>query len=101
MKNTISSSKAAAALGSVKSEAKTEAARANGAKSKWTHKVVKMQRGMRGEWFGHPAAATFASESEARAYAEEFAAEQRAAGVAGTRITVQTRGNKTVASVTV
>ncbi len=57
----------------------------------WTHKVIKMQRGTDGKWFAYPAAATFGSEAEARAYAERFAAEQRAAGVAGTRVNVVAR----------
>lgn len=66
--------------------------------SKWTHKVVKMQRGMRGEWFARAAAFT-GSLDECQTYAAAFAAEQ--AGVAGTRITVQTRGGKVVESITV
>lgn len=57
----------------------------------WTHKVVKMQRGTDGKWFAHSTAATFGSEAEARAYAERFVAEQRAAGVVGTRINVVAR----------
>lgn len=57
----------------------------------WQYKVVKSQRGMDGKWFAHPAAATFVSEADARQYAETFAAEQRAAGVAGTRINVLSR----------
>lgn len=64
----------------------------------WTHKVVKTQRGMQGEWFAYRAAGTFGSEADARVYAEAFAHEQ--AGVAGTRITVQTRGRRVVASYT-
>lgn len=95
MKN-ITSSKAAAALGSVKSEAKSAAARTNGAKSAWKFKVVKKMRGHNGEWFGFPAAATFAALEDATTYAREFAAEQRAAGVASARITVLTRGNSNV-----
>ncbi len=63
----------------------------------WTHKVVKKQRGMRGEWFSYPAAMTTNSEQEARNYAEQFAASQRAAGVAGTRIVVETRGRQFIA----
>jgi hypothetical protein len=66
--------------------------------AKWTHKVVKMQRGMQGKWFAYPAAQTFSSATEAEKYAHDFAAEQRAAGVTGTKITVQTRGRKIVAS---
>lgn len=57
----------------------------------WKYKVVKSQRGMQGQWFSYPAAATFEDLEEAKAYAEEFAAEQRAAGVAGTRINVFSR----------
>ena len=64
----------------------------------WTHKVVKKQRGMQGEWFAYPAAVTFSAESEARQYAQAFAASQSAAGVVGTRITVQTRGGHVVVS---
>jgi hypothetical protein len=62
---------------------------------KWTHKVVKQQRGMKGQWFAYPAAMT-GSEDEARKYASEFASSQRDAGVVGTRITVQTRGGSVV-----
>ena len=70
-------------------------------KAAWTHKVVKKQRGLQGEWFSHPAAKT-GSEDECVAYAEAFAAEQRAAGVVGTRITVIARkGGETVKSITV
>lgn len=63
----------------------------------WTHKVVKKQRGMQGEWFAYPAAMTTDSEQSAKEYAEQFAAEQRAAGVVGTRIVVETRGRQFVA----
>ena len=65
-------------------------------KTAWTHKVVKVQRGTDGKWFAHRAAATFASEPEARQYAEAFSIEQ--AQIAGTKITVQTRGGQVVAS---
>lgn len=61
---------------------------------KWTHKVVKVQRGGQGEWFSYPAAMA-GSEAECREYAAAFAVEQR--GVGGTRIVVRTRGNKPVA----
>lgn len=57
----------------------------------WTHKVVKRMRGGDGEWFDFPTAATFSSEPEARAYAAQFAAEQRAAGVTTARIEVRSR----------
>ena len=57
--------------------------------STWTHKVVKAQRGSQGEWFRYRAAATFGNETDARQYAEQFAAEQ--AGVGGTKILVLTR----------
>lgn len=57
----------------------------------WTHKVVKRMRGGDGEWFDFPTAATFTSESKARAYAAQFAAEQRAAGVTTARIEVRSR----------
>ena len=60
----------------------------------WTHKVVKQQRGMRGQWFPYPAAYA-GTEDGARQYAAAFAAEQ--AGVGGTEITVQTRGRAIVA----
>jgi len=66
-------------------------------KNTWTHKVVKEQRGMRGEWFRHKAAKT-GTESACREYAEEFAAQQQIAGVVGTRIRVLTRGSKGVAT---
>lgn len=58
-------------------------------KAKWAYKVVKAQRGTQGQWFRHPAAATFADAADAVAYAERFAADQR--GVAGTRILVVAR----------
>ena len=96
MKNLISSSKAAAALGSVKSEAKTAAARANGAKSAWKYKVEKKHYGPQGQWVSRPAAATFADVEDAIGYARQFAAEQRAGGVVGTRIVIETRGNSAV-----
>lgn len=68
----------------------------------WTHKVVKIARGMDGNWFDFPTAATFTSEAEAIYYAEDFAREQGEAGVVGTRITVRTRrGNRLVASIDV
>jgi len=57
----------------------------------WTHKVVKKQRGMHGEWFDHATAFT-GTESECREYAERFARNQ--AGVPGTVICVRTRGGK-------
>jgi len=60
-------------------------------KKTWTTKVVKSQRGGQGEWFRHPAAMTTDNESEAIEYAEQFAAEQKAAGVVGTRILVLAR----------
>ena len=56
----------------------------------WTHKVVKKQRGMQGEWFAYPAAMT-GTEAECRKYAEQFAASQRVAGVVGTKIVVESR----------
>lgn len=57
----------------------------------WTHKVVKQMRGLQGEWFDFPTAGTFSSEAEAKRYAEDFAREQAASGVAGARITVRSR----------
>ena len=69
-------------------------------KKSWTHKVVKQQRGTKGEWFSHSAAMT-GSEQEAREYAESFAKNQRDSGVVGTRITVQSRGGKLVQSIAV
>jgi hypothetical protein len=57
----------------------------------WQFKVVKSMRGMNGKWFAFPIAATFETEVEARRYAEEFVAEQRASGVAGARINVFSR----------
>jgi hypothetical protein len=56
----------------------------------WTHKVTKSQRAMSGGWF-RQSVATFADETSARTYAEQFAAEQRAAGVVGTVISVLSR----------
>ncbi len=67
--------------------------------AQWTHKVVKMQRGGDSKWFAHKTAGTFASFDEAMVYAESFAAEQRAAGVTTTRVTVIARkGGATVAN---
>lgn len=63
----------------------------------WTHKVVKKQRGMRGQWFAYPAAMTTDSEQAAKEYAAQFADAQRSAGVVGTRIVVETRGRQFVA----
>jgi hypothetical protein len=57
----------------------------------WTVKVVKSQRGGDGQWFRYPAAATFTDEAEAIAYAEQFAADQKAAGVTATRFLVLAR----------
>jgi len=56
----------------------------------WTHKVVKSQRGTNGRWFAQ-SSQTFANEQSAREFAEKFAAEQREAGVTGTRINVLSR----------
>jgi hypothetical protein len=65
----------------------------------WTHKVVKTALGMQGQRFDFPTAGTFGSESEARAYAERFAHEQRAAlGKCSMRYEVRSRGGRTVAS---
>lgn len=58
---------------------------------KWTHKVVKVQRGGDGKWFNYRAAATFTSEASAVAYAKRFASEQCASGITGTRIVVRSR----------
>ena len=44
----------------------------------WTHKVVKMSRGMNGEWFAHRAAATFTDFDSACQYARLFHREQQA-----------------------
>ena len=61
----------------------------------WTHKVVKSQRGMNGEWFRYRAATTTRDVGQAIAYARRFAAAQ--AGVAGTKIlVVQRKGNRVV-----
>lgn len=60
----------------------------------WTHRVVKRLRGMQGEYFDFPTARTFSgpsAEADARAYAESFAREQRAASVHGAIIEVRTR----------
>lgn len=57
----------------------------------WQFRVVKSQRGTDGKWFDYATAATFATEDAARKYAESFAVEQRAAGVAGTKINVLSR----------
>jgi hypothetical protein len=57
----------------------------------WAYKVLKTQQGSQGEWFRYPAAFTTADQAEAVAYAERFAAEQTAAGVARTRILVLAR----------
>ncbi len=57
----------------------------------WRFRVVKRMRGAQGGYFDFPTAGTFASESEAREYAEAFAREQGAARVYGARIEVRTR----------
>ena len=57
----------------------------------WQFRVVKSQRGCDGKWFALPGGATFESRDAACKYAASFAAEQRAAGVAGTRINVLSR----------
>lgn len=82
--------------GKVSSETKTAAVRANGSKSAWKFKVVKKHYGMQGQWVTRPAAATFADIEDAITYARGFAAEQREGKVVGTRIVVETRGNKAV-----
>lgn len=64
----------------------------------WTYKVVKRMTGINGELFDFPAAATFESEADARAYAEEFAREQGEAGVFARIAVVARRGNRTVAT---
>lgn len=56
----------------------------------WKFRVVKRMRGMQGQEFDFPTAATFATEAEARAYAERFARAQAASGVRS-RIDVRTR----------
>jgi len=57
--------------------------------NKWTHKVVKTQRGGKGSWFRYPAAATFATQEAAETFCREFADAQ--AGIGGTRILVIAR----------
>jgi hypothetical protein len=59
----------------------------------WTHKVVKLQFGGDGKLFAYRGRA-FETEEKAIAYARDFAARQ--AGVAGTLISVKTRGGRTV-----
>ena len=68
-------------------------------KNSWKFKVVKMMRGMQGQWFAFPTAATFPTEGEAREYAEQFAADQREAGIRTARYTVRTRGNRLVSEI--
>lgn len=58
--------------------------------ARWTHRVVKRMRGMQGEYFDFPTAATFEGDAPARAYAESFAREQGADRVYGARIEVRT-----------
>ena len=71
-------------------------------KATWTHKVVKIARGMDGQWFDYPTTATFANETDAVNYAESWAREQGGAGVVGTKITVRSRkGNRWIASIDV
>lgn len=58
------------------------------------YEVTKKQRGSQGQWFAYRAK-RFATETDAIAYAEAFAAEQ--AGVPGTRIVVtQRKGQRLV-----
>lgn len=52
---------------------------------------------MDGQWFRYRSSFT-GSETECRRYADEFATEQRNAGVVGTRIRVVTRGSLGVAT---
>jgi hypothetical protein len=55
----------------------------------WNYRVVKRARGLQGRWFDFPTAATFATEQDAREYAERFARGQ--AGVLGAAIDVRSR----------
>src|SRR5690606_31200438 len=65
----------------------------------WLFKVAKRMRGMDGDWFDFPTAATFATEDDARAYAERFAMEQGQGGAGDARIDVRSRrGSRTVAT---
>ena len=63
----------------------------------WKYKVVKSQRCGNGDWFRYPTAITTITETDAREYAQAFAADQQRAGVVGTRINVLTRGGQPVA----
>ena len=68
------------------------------AKTVWTHKVVKKQRGADGNWFKYPAAMT-GTLDEADKYAKKFAEDQT--GVGGTKILVVARkGNVVIRSYT-
>jgi hypothetical protein len=60
----------------------------------WTHAVRKDYRGMQGEWCRHPAR-RFASEAEALAYAESFAADQVRVLGPGIRIVIIDRAART------
>jgi hypothetical protein len=57
----------------------------------WTHRVVKMARGMRGQWFEFPTAITGTDVDELKAYAERFAREQTEAGLSGSQVVVKAR----------
>lgn len=57
----------------------------------WQYKVVKSMRGLQGQWFDFPTAATFETQAEARKYAKEFAESQKAGGVRTARYCVRSR----------
>lgn len=64
----------------------------------WRYKVVKRMRGMQGEYFDFPTAATFDREQDALDYAEAFAREQGECRVCGALIDVRRRNGDHVAT---
>jgi hypothetical protein len=63
---------------------------------KWAFKVVKQMRDLTGQWTDFPTAATMGTEAEARAYAADFAADQRRWGVTAFRIEILSRRGQLV-----
>lgn len=57
----------------------------------WKFSVRKESRGMQGQWFASPAAATFVLEASAHDFAAEWQRELKEAGIGGHRIVVRAR----------
>lgn len=65
--------------------------------TRYTHRVVKRQRGLMGKWFSYPGKG-YDSADEAVMAARAFAGEQCAAGVTATLVSVITRGGREILS---